>query len=192
MIGKILVSAAVTGLLLSGAVGAPSATAQESVALASDSNFILTAGSLGLLQEKLGKLAQKKGSSSGVKEFGRQMVADYSKVNEELEAAAKQAAYPAPVLLRQHQKTFDRFNRMGRSSFDREYMEEMMKNHQEEVRLFRQESENGRVQSLKQVASRMLPQTEQRLTLAAQTAGLVGADATASSADANDDGSSSN
>jgi predicted outer membrane protein len=73
---------------------------------------------------------------------------------------------------------------MGRSSFDKIYMAEMVKNHEDEVRLFRRESESGRVQSLKQLASRMLPQLEQRLTLATQTAGLVGVDATASTSGA--------
>jgi putative membrane protein len=184
MIGKILVLPAVTGLLLSGAMGAPAAAAQASEALASDSSFIQMAGSVGLLQAKLGKLAEKKGSSTGVREFGRRMVTDYSAANQELAAAAKQAAYPAPVMLRQHQRIFDRFNRMGRSSFDKIYMAEMVKNHEDEVRLFRRESESGRVQSLKQLASRMLPQLEQRLTLATQTAGLVGVDATASTSGA--------
>jgi putative membrane protein len=142
------------------------------------------ASSVGLLQEKLGKLAEEKGSSAAVVEFGKRMVTDYSKVNEELAAAAKQAAFPAPVLLRQHRHIADRFSRKSRSSFDKDYMAEMVKYHSEEVRLFRQESEGGRVQSLKELASRMLPELEQRLTLATQTASSVGADVTASSSEA--------
>ncbi|MCI0455850.1 MAG: DUF4142 domain-containing protein [Gemmataceae bacterium] len=184
MIVRILVSAAVTGLLLSAAVGVAPAAAQQPQALVSDSSFIQMAGSAGLLQVRLGKLAEKKGSSASVKEFGKRMVADYSKANEELKAAAKQAAFPAPVLLRPHQQVVDRFLRMGSSSFDKAYMAEMVKQHNEEVQLFQQESASGRVQSLKQLASRMLPELEQRLTLATQTAGLVGADVTASSAEA--------
>lgn len=182
MIVKVLAPAAVTGLLLSGALGTAPAAAQEQVA--SDSSFMQVAGSVGLLQLKLGKLAEKKGSSTGVREFGRRMVADYSKANEELAAAARQAAFPAPVLLRQHQQILNRFTRKGRSSFDKDYMAEMVKNQGEEVRLFRRESEAGRVQSLKLLAASMLPQLEHRLTLATQTAALVGADVTASSSEA--------
>jgi putative membrane protein len=172
------IAAAVTSLVLSAAIGAPAA-AQQSGSLASDSSFIQMAGSVGLLQAKLGKLAAQKGSSAAVVEFGKRITADYSKTNEELATAAKQAAYPAPLLLRQHQKIVDRFTRMGRSSFDKEYMAEVVKHHSEAVRLFRQESEGGRVQSLKQLASRMLPQLEQRLTLASETGSAVGADVTA-------------
>jgi putative membrane protein len=189
MVVNILVPAAVTGLLLSAALGAAPAAAQQPVT--TDSSFIQMAGSVGLLQVKLGKLAEKKGSSAAVMEFGKQMVTDYSKATEELAGAAKQAAFPAPVLLRQHQQIVDRFSRMGRSSFDKAYMAEMVKHQSEEVQLFRQESEGGRVQSLKQLASRMLPELQQRLTLATQTAGSVGADVTASSSETKQ-GSSSN
>src|ERR1700682_5209286 len=98
MVVKNLVSAAVTGLLLSAAVGAAPAAAQGTRALVSDSIFIQRVSSDGLLQAKLGPLAQKKGSSPAVVEFGKRMVTDYSKANEELKGGAKQAAFPAPVL----------------------------------------------------------------------------------------------
>jgi putative membrane protein len=180
MVVKNLVSAAVTGLFLSAAVDLAPAAAQQTNTLASDSVFIQKAGSAGLLQVKLGKLAEKKGTSSAVAAFGKRMVAHYSKVNEELKSAAKEAAFPAPVLLRQDQQIFDRFNGTGRSSFDKAYMAEMVEQHSKEVRLFQQESAEGRVQSLKQLASRMLPEIEQRLSLARQTAGSVGVNVTAS------------
>jgi putative membrane protein len=184
MVVKNLISTAVTALLLSAGVGAAPAAAQQPRALASDSVFIQRAGSIGLLQVKLAQLAGKKGSSAAVVEFGKRMVTDYSKANEELKAAAKQAAFPAPVLLRQDQQIFDRFNGIGRSSFDKAYMAETVRQHSEAVQLFQGESTGGRVQSLKQLATRMLPDMEQRLSLATRTAGSVGADVTASSSKA--------
>jgi putative membrane protein len=180
MVVKNLVAAAVTGLFLSAALGSSPAAAQQAKSLASDSVFIQKAGSVGLLQVKLGQLAEKKGASPAVVEFGKRMVTDYSKANEELKAAAKGAGYPAPALLRQDQQVFDRFQGKGRSSFDKAYMAEMVEQHREEVRLFQGESTGGRVQSLKQLAARMLPEMEQRLSLATETAGSVGADVTAS------------
>ncbi len=180
MLVKTLAYAAVTGLLLSATVGAAPATAQQ-VSLTSDSLFLLQAGSIGLLQAKLAKLAERKGSSVAVVDFGKRMTADYSKANEQIAAAAKQAAYPAPVLLREHKQIADRFNGMSRSSFDKSYMEEVVKQHSEAVRLFQEESESGRVASLKQLASRMLPDLQQRLSVAAETGNSVGADVTSSS-----------
>ena len=186
MLVKNRVSAVVAGLVLSAVVGLAPAAAQQPKTLASDSTFSARAGSAGLLQAKLSKLAEKRGGSPGVVQFGKRMGTDYSRTNEELKAAAKAAGYPAPVLLRQDQQIFDRFNRTGRSSFDKNYMAEMVRQHREEVRLFQQESEQGRVQSLKQLAARMLPETEQRLSLATQTAGSVGVDVTASASKANE------
>jgi putative membrane protein len=180
MLVKNLAYAAVSGLLL-GAVGAAPATAQQ-VSLTSDSVFILEAGSIGLLQAKLAKLAERKGSSVAVVNFGKRMTADYSKTNEEIAAAAKQAAYPAPVLLREHKQVAERFNGMSRSSFDKAYMEEVVKYHDEAVRLFRDEAQGGRVASLKQFASSTLPALEQRLSLAAETGNSVGADVISKSA----------
>lgn len=179
--GVKFLATAVTGLVLSAAVRPAPAVAQQAVTV-TDSSFIQMAASLGLLQVRLGKLAEEKGSSASVREFGKRMVADYTKVNEELAAGAKQAAYPAPVLLRQHQQVYDRFAHTGRGSFDKKYMAEMVAEHGDAVRLFQQEAEGGRVASLKQLAAGMLPTLQQHKALATETAGAVGADVTATAA----------
>ena len=177
MLVRFLAPAALAGLVLTAAVGPMQAVAQ--LAMASDSVFIQKAASLGLLQAKLGKLAQEKGSSPSVRDFGKRMVADYTKANEELAAGAKQAAYPAPVLLREDRQVYDRLSGTGRSSFDQKYMAQMVAQYADAVRLFRQESDKGRVASLKQLATSMLPTVQQHMSLATQTAGAVGADVTA-------------
>ena len=179
MSNQLLARAAVASLLLSITLGPRQAMAQQA-GLSADSSFIATAGSLGLLQVKLGKLAQDKGSSPSVKDFGSRMVADYSKANAQLAAGAKQAAFPAPVLQRPEQQLFDLVSRTGRSSFDKKFMAQIVKQDAETVRLFQQEAEHGRVASLKRLASDMLPTVQQHLSLATQTAGSVGADVTAS------------
>lgn len=154
-------------------------TAAQHTALASDSNFIQMTMSLGLLQVKLGKLAQQKGSSDVVRDFGKRMATEYSQTNEQLAAGAKQAAYPKPVLLRQHQQIFDRFNSMGKSSFDKSYMAEMVSEHDEAARAVEQEAKAGRVASIKQLAAGMLSDVQQRQSLATQAASSVGAEVTA-------------
>jgi putative membrane protein len=178
MVVKFLAPAAAAALFLSATVNPAPASAQQA-AVASDSSFIQMAGSLGLLQVRLGKLAEEKGSSSSVRDFGKRMQADYAKANEDIAAAAKQSAYPAPVMLRQHQQLVERFVRTGKGSFDKKYMAEMMSEHGDAVRLFQQESETGRVAALKQLAAKLLPTVQQHSALASQTAGSVGADVTA-------------
>ena len=179
---KFLAPAALASLLLGAAVAPAPAVAQA--AAVTDSSFIQMAGSLGLLQAKLGKLAEDKGTSPAVRDFGKRMEADYAKANEELANAAKLAAYPKPVMLRQHQQTYERFLRMGRGSFDKKYMAEMVADHNDAVKLFQQQSERGKVASLKQLATTMLPTLQDHMSLATQTASSVGAEVTA----ANDGG----
>jgi putative membrane protein len=183
MVVRLLTPAAVAALLLSAAAAPGEVVAQQAgsqaVVPVTDSSFIQMAGSVGLLQVKLGKLAEQKGSSPAVREFGKRMVADYSKANEELAAGAKQAAYPAPVLLRQHQQTIDRLSRASGGSFDKKYMAAILSEQGEAVRVFQQETERGRVASLKELAVRLLPTVQQHMSLATETAGSVGADVTA-------------
>jgi putative membrane protein len=180
---RFLPLAATSAFLLTTSGGlqpAAAQTAAQHTALASDSAFIQTTMSLGLLQVKLGKLAQDKGSSDVVRDFGTRMLTDYSKVNEQLATAARQAAYPHPVLLREHQQIVERFKSMGRSSFDKTYIAEMVTRHDEAARLFEGEARSGRVQSLKQLAAGLLPDMQRYRSLASQAAGAVGADVTAS------------
>jgi putative membrane protein len=182
---KFLDPAAFTGALLALIVGAVPVAAQGSapqVGLASDSIFIQTAGSLGLLQAKLGSLAQKKATSPAVRDYGKRMADEYSKANQELAAGAKRAAYPAPLILRQHKQVLDQFLNTGGGSFDKKYMAEMVREQGQAAQLFKQEAESGRVASLKQLASSMLPMVQQHLSLATQTAESVGADITATTA----------
>jgi putative membrane protein len=182
MFAKYLVSGAVTGLLLSATVGLAPAAAQDTAILA-DSGFIRMAGSLGLLQEKLGKLARQKASNETVKDFGKDMEAEYSKVNEELADAAKQAAFPKPVMLREHQQQFDNFYRKGGSSFDKDYLALTVQYQDQEVQLYEQEAKGGRVASLKQLAASKVVAAQQRLSQSKRAAGAVGADVTASTAE---------
>lgn len=74
MVVNNLVSVAVTALLLGAGVGAAPAAAQQPKSLASDSIFIQRASSVGLLQVKLAQLAEKKGSSAAVVEFGKRTI----------------------------------------------------------------------------------------------------------------------
>ena len=181
MITKILAPAVTTLFLTTLTIQTPAAaqTAAQHLSLASDSTFLQKVGSLALLQVKLGKLAQQKGTSEVVRDFGKRMATEYAQANEQLAAGAKQAAYPKPVLLRQHQQIFDRFNTIGKSSFDKSYMAEMVSEHDDAARLVEQEAKGGRIASLKQLAAGMLSDFQQRQTLATQTASSVGADVTA-------------
>ncbi len=178
---RFLATAAITSLVLNAIFSiltpttAAAQTAAQHTALATDSNFIQSAMSVGLLQAQLGKMAQEQGTNDVVRDYAKRIVADYATLNQQLATGARQAAYPHPVLLRPHQKIVDRFNYMSKSHFDKEYMVETVRQHDEAVRLFEQEAKDGKVASLKQLAASLLPDLQQDQALAQKAAGAVGA-----------------
>jgi putative membrane protein len=181
--------ACIAGLMIAFAMGAAPAAAQDtsSAAMApgSDSDFVAKAGSGGMAEVRLGKLAQQKGSSAEVKQFGERMVTDHTKANQELTAAAGQAGLAPPsILLPKEQRTASKLSTKSGSGFDKAYMAEMVKDHTEDIRLFQHEARSGRAESLKQVAANTLPTLREHLQMAKQVAAKVGADTTGMSSHA--------
>jgi putative membrane protein len=60
----------------------------------------------------------------------------------------------------------DRLSRLQGSAFDRAYMSDMVKDHDEDVRAFRREAQEGRDPALKQFAAKTLNVIEQHDKLA--------------------------
>ncbi len=68
-------------------IAVPSANGQTTVTTA-DKDFLLAAAQGGMTEVKLGELAARNGSRDDVKEFGRMMVKDHTRINEDLRALA--------------------------------------------------------------------------------------------------------
>src|SRR3954470_6176228 len=62
-----------------------------------DAEFAVKAASGGMMEVELGNLAMTNGSAQSVKDFGRTMVADHTKANDELKsmAASKNISLPS-------------------------------------------------------------------------------------------------
>jgi len=123
-----------------------------------DAEFVKMAGSGGMHEVELGKLAAAKAQNEAVKKFGQQMVTDHSKANEELKAAAKDAGLMVPdKMIDQHQKEFDKFKDLAGADFDRKYVEHMIKDHEEDVAEFTRASKEAKNPSIKAFAAKTLP-----------------------------------
>src|SRR5213595_641025 len=101
---------------------------------AADKQFVTKAAQGGMAEVELGQLAQQRASSDKVKEFGKRMSDDHSKANEELKkiAAQKQITVPSSVNAQQR-ATIDRLSKLKGAQFDRMYMQNMVKDHKEDV-----------------------------------------------------------
>jgi hypothetical protein len=63
---------------------------------AKDKTFMKNAAEGGLMEVTMGNLAEQNAQSQDVKPFGKRMVADHSKVNDELKAIAQQKGLQLP------------------------------------------------------------------------------------------------
>jgi putative membrane protein len=148
----------------------------------SDQKFVMDAAKGGMAEVELGKLAQDKASNEQVKNFGKRMVDDHSKANDELKTLAKNKNITLPSDLDPKDKAMrDRLSKMSGAAFDRAYMSAMLQDHKKDVSEFKKESSSGHDSDVKAFASKTLPTLEDHLKLAQDTGKAVGTSGTAKS-----------
>jgi putative membrane protein len=132
-----------------------------------DKRFLQDAAMGGLHEIALGKLAVEKGSSDAVKQFGQKMIDDHLKVNDELKQLAAGGGVNIPDALdSKHQSRVDKLAKLSGAEFDKAYIKDQLKYHQQNVKEFQQEAQYGSVTEVKNLASKALPALQQRLELA--------------------------
>jgi putative membrane protein len=151
------------------ALTASGVAAAQEVALAQDSpesKFLMEAVRGDLAEVKLGELAQQKGQSEGVKEFGEMLVEDHSKALKQTAELAKDMNVipPAQPTAEQMQK-HDALARLSGAEFDRQFAAEMVKGHQEEIAKYEKQAQSGD-SKVAELAEELLPALEQHLAAA--------------------------
>ena len=123
-----------------------------------DADFMVKAASGGMLEVELGKIALEKASSPQVKKFAQQMVDDHTKANEELKALAAKKNITLPST--PGDEAQEHINDLAKYSgvkFDKEYMELMNKDHQEDLDLFSEAANDAEDPEVKAFAAKTLP-----------------------------------
>lgn len=123
-----------------------------------DSKFAVDAANGGMAEVQLGKVAEEKATDPKVKEFGKMMVADHSKANEELKtlAASKNITLPAAPDADMQKAASDVSGKNG-SDFDKAYIAQMKKDHEKTVKLFEDGQKNVKDAELKAFIDKTLP-----------------------------------
>lgn len=127
-----------------------------------DADFAVKAAEGGMMEVMMGELAQKNGMSQEVKDFGSMMVTDHSKANDELKALAAQKNINLPGALSQDKQ--DKYNDMAKKTgkdFDDDYIDMMVKDHEHDIDLFKDEADNGNDADIKAFAAKTLPTLQQ-------------------------------
>lgn len=132
-----------------------------------DKDFIMEAACGGMAEVALGELAQQKGQSDAVKQFGRHMMDDHSKVNNELQQLATRKGVVVPAALKpKYQKVVDALSKLSGAAFDKQYLREMVKDHENDVAAFQKEATRGKDAELTTWVKQTLPTLQDHLKMA--------------------------
>jgi putative membrane protein len=135
-----------------------------SEAVMKDEAFVRAAARGGLSEIKLGKLAMDQGSNEAVKAFGTRMVAEHTKAGDDLKEAAKEENIGLPKdLTAKDQATYDRLSKLSGAEFDQAYAQDMVKDHQQDLRDFQREANHGNDDVVRGFASETVPMIQQHL-----------------------------
>lgn len=123
-----------------------------------DEDFIKEAASGGLMEVELGRYAQQNAQNPRVRNFGAMMVRDHSQANEELKAILTQKNLTVPAAMEDnHRNKMNDIQKKTGADFDKEYMGEMVDDHEKDVDRFKRYAENGNDPELKAFAAKTLP-----------------------------------
>lgn len=136
--------------------------------------FVVEAANSGMMEVEAGRVAQQKGSSQEVKQYGQMMVDDHTKANEELKALASTKNITVPAAIGQDkQDKLAKLQEKSGAEFDREFMDLMVSSHEDAVNLFEKQAENGSDPELKSWAAGKVTVLKQHLDHAKATKELV-------------------
>lgn len=130
-------------------------------------SFIKTAieGNLGEID--VGKLAQEKGKSPAVKQFGAMLVKDHSEANEKAkEAASKVDVTPPTGSSMSAKATYLKLKILSGDAFDRSFASSMVSDHESDIKEYQKEAQ--KVDAAGAYAKEALPTLQKHLQEARQ------------------------
>lgn len=122
--------ASATGAWAAGATGAKTGD-----------SFIKEAIRGNLAEVKVGQLAQEKGASQGVKDFGATLATDHQAANQSATQAAQQMNVTPPDKPgMKQQAVYTKLSALSGEQFDRQFIKDMVEDHKEDIAKYQQES----------------------------------------------------
>jgi len=165
-------------------VAAALATLVAPIALSAEpapDHFIKDAIEGNLAEVQVGDLAQQKGASQEVKEFGATLAHDHAAANAKAKQAAQSIGIPPPTEPGVKQKmVYRELSALSGEQFDRHFVAGMVKDHKDDITKYQKEAQNGSGPAA-DYARQILPDLQKHLQLAE---GLQARQKTASAADA--------
>jgi len=130
-----------------------------------DQRFLTEAMQADLAEVQVGKLAQQKGDSADVKQFGQMLEQDHSKHLQEAQRVASQVGVTPPTEPSAEQKTvYDKLSKLSGANFDKQFAAAMIKDHKEDVAKFRRKGQEKN--PVGELAAQSVPTLEKHLQTA--------------------------
>jgi putative membrane protein len=119
-----------------------------------------------LAEIKVGKLAQQKGASAGVRRFGRVLEQDHSTANSQaMTAAASMGVTPPSEAGPDEQSEYQNLASLSGSQFDKAFLKAMVTDHTKDIAEYNKEAKSGKSPAA-DYAQHTLPDLHKHLQLA--------------------------
>jgi putative membrane protein len=174
-----LFAAAVAAATLIAMAGSPSAqdtkkeqAAKKSALQGNDGKMIREIAQADLAEVAAGKLGASKAQSGEVKKFAQHMVDDHGKHLAEVRKMAKAKGVQLPSTpAKKHQDAMKKLESASGAGFDKAFMDMMVKDHEEALKLVQTTAKNAKDKDLKADAQKTAPVIEKHLEMAKSIAG---------------------
>jgi putative membrane protein len=123
-----------------------------------DRTFIEKAAKAGLDEVEISRVAATRTSNPDVKRFAQMIIADHEAAHEELGALASMKGVNLPA-----KETAERWEKRDAKSFDREYIDKMVADHDNTVKMFEKHATDGTDLETVAYARKHLPKLQSHL-----------------------------
>jgi len=159
------IAATMLAIGLAGALAAGAAVAQTKQASKESQKFIKEAIQGDIAEIDVGKLAQEKGQSDAVKQYGAMLVKDHGDHKAKAEEVASQLGVTPPTGSSVGSKaTYAKLKVLSGATFDHSFAKAMVKDHQEDIKEFKKESSQN--DAAGKLAKESLPTLQKHLEAA--------------------------
>lgn len=127
-----------------------------------DKTFMKKAAKGGMMEVAMGQVAEQKAQSEDVKSFGKRMVTDHSKANDELKSIASKKGVQLPS--KEHTIKW---------TSDKAYVDMMVKDHEKDLAEFKEEASGGSDPDVKKFADDTSKVIQEHLDLVKEIQGKL-------------------
>ncbi len=130
-----------------------------------DQQFVNQAAQINMTEAHIGQVAQQKGATDAVKQYGQKLESDHKDSYQKLTAAANGLNVPNGIDA-QHQSQIKTLDNYAGMQFDQHFKQMMIQGHQKAIDLFQRASTSLQSQQLRDYASETLPVLKEHLQIA--------------------------